>query len=130
MNIFALFEARVREAVEALTRAGQLPGGLDLGRVVVEPPRDASHGDLATNAALVLAKEARTNPKALGESLAAELRTDPRIAEASVAGPGFINLRLVPDIFHGVLRNALSEPEAFGRAQLPGGPDQRRVCFG
>jgi arginyl-tRNA synthetase len=122
MNIFALFEARVREAVEALTRAGQLPGGLDLGRVVVEPPRDASHGDLATNAALVLAKEARTNPKALGESLAAELRTDPRIAEASVAGPGFINLRLVSDIFHGVLRNALSEPEAFGRAQLPGGP--------
>ena len=71
MNIFALFEARVREAVEALTRAGQLPEGLDLGRVVVEPPRDPSHGDLATNAALVLAKEARTNPKALGEALAA-----------------------------------------------------------
>jgi arginyl-tRNA synthetase len=122
MNIFALFEARVREALEALTRAGQLPEGLDLGRVVVEPPRDHSHGDLATNAALVLAKEARTNPKALGESLAAELRADPRIVEASVAGPGFINLRLDPKIFHDVLRSALAEPEAFGRAQLPGGP--------
>ncbi|MGU3662822.1 arginine--tRNA ligase [Methylobacterium sp. A49B] len=122
MNIFALFEARVREAVEALTRAGQLPGGLDLGRVVVEPPRDPSHGDLATNAALVLAKEARTNPKALGEALAAELGTDPRIAEARVAGPGFINLRLDPKILHDVLRSALAEPEAFGRARLSGGP--------
>jgi len=121
MNIFALFEARVREAVEALTRAGQLPDGLDLGRVVVEPPRDPSHGDLATNAALVLAKEARTNPKALGEALAAELRADPRIAEVSVAGPGFINLRLVPEIFQTVLRSALTEPERFGRAQLSGG---------
>ncbi len=118
MNIFALFEVRVREAVEALTRAGQLPEGLDLGRVVVEPPRDPSHGDLATNAALVLAKEARTNPKALGEALAAELRTDPRIREVSVAGPGFINLRLDPAIFHAVLRSALSAPEAFGRAQM------------
>lgn len=122
MNIFALFEARVREAVEALTRSGQLPEGLDLGRVVVEPPRDPSHGDLATNAALVLAKEARTNPKALGEALAAELRADSRIAEISVAGPGFINLRLVPEIFQAVTRSALAEPGVFGRAQLPGGP--------
>ncbi|MDF2597886.1 MAG: arginyl-tRNA synthetase [Methylobacterium brachiatum] len=122
MNIFALFEARVREAVEALTRAGQLPEGLDLGRVVVEPPRDTTHGDLATNAALVLAKEARANPKALGEALAAELRTDPRILEASVAGPGFINLRLAPEIFHDVVRSALSDPETFGRARLHGGP--------
>ena len=122
MNIFALFEARVREAVEALTRAGQLPEGLDLGRVVVEPPRDTTHGDLATNAALVLAKEARANPKALGEALAAELRTDPRILEASVAGPGFINLRLAPEIFHDVVRSALSDPETFGRARLQGGP--------
>ncbi|CAA2160315.1 Arginine--tRNA ligase [Methylobacterium brachiatum] len=122
MNIFALFEARVREAVEALTRAGQLPEGLDLGRVVVEPPRDTTHGDLATNAALVLAKEARANPKALGEALAAEMRMDPRILEASVAGPGFINLRLAPEIFHDVVRSALSDPETFGRARLQGGP--------
>ena len=98
MNIFALFEARVREALEALTRSGTLPEGLDLARVVVEPPRDPAHGDLATNAALVLAKEARANPKALGEALAAELRADPRVTEASVAGPGFINLRLAPHV--------------------------------
>ncbi|TXN53826.1 arginine--tRNA ligase [Methylobacterium sp. WL18] len=104
-----------------LARAGMLPQGLDLGRVVVEPPRDTTHGDLATNAALVLAKEARTNPKALGEALAAELRADPRILEAGVAGPGFINLRLAPGIFQDVIRSALADPEQFGRAQLPGG---------
>jgi arginyl-tRNA synthetase len=121
MNIFTLFEARVREAVGALARDGRLPEGLDLGRVVVEPPREVAHGDLATNAALVLAKEARTNPKALGEALAEALRSDSRIVEASVAGPGFINLRLDPAIFHDVLRSALRDPEAFGRAQLPGG---------
>jgi arginyl-tRNA synthetase len=121
MNIFALFESRVREALGALVRSGHLPDGLDLSRVVVEPPRDASHGDLATNAALVLAKEARTNPKALGEALAAELRGDPRVVEASVAGPGFINLRLAPDTFHDVLRAALTEGEAYGRARIPGG---------
>ncbi|UYW24667.1 arginine--tRNA ligase [Methylorubrum extorquens] len=122
MNIFALFETRVREALESLTRSGRLPEGLDLSRVVVEPPRDAAHGDLATNAALVLAKEAKQNPKALGEALAEELRTDPRIVEASVAGPGFINLRLAPEVFQDVIRAALSEGENFGRGQMPGGP--------
>ena len=122
MNIFALFETRVREALESLTRSGLLPEGLDLSRVVVEPPRDPSHGDLATNAALVLAKEARQNPKALGEALAGELRADPRIVEASVAGPGFINLRLAPEVFHEVIRAALREGEAFGRGNMPGGP--------
>jgi arginyl-tRNA synthetase len=122
MNIFALFETRVREALESLTRSGLLPEGLDLSRVVVEPPRDPSHGDLATNAALVLAKEARQNPKALGEALAGELRADPRIVEASVAGPGFINLRLAPDVYHAVIRAALREGEAFGRGKMPGGP--------
>ncbi|SFL23730.1 arginine--tRNA ligase [Methylorubrum salsuginis] len=121
MNIFALFETRVREALEALTRSGTLPAGLDLSRVLVEPPRDPSHGDLATNAALVLAKEAKQNPKALGEALAAELRADPRIVEASVAGPGFINLRLAPEVFHEVIRATLRDGEAYGRAKMPGG---------
>ncbi|ACL57160.1 arginine--tRNA ligase [Methylobacterium nodulans] len=121
MNIFAAFEERIGEALASLTRAGQLPEGLDLGRVVVEPPRDPSHGDLATNAALVLAKEARTNPKALAERLAAELRSDPRVTEASVAGPGFLNLRLAPQVYGDVVRAALRAGEAFGRgAKQPG----------
>ncbi|PXW56899.1 arginine--tRNA ligase [Methylobacterium sp. B4] len=122
MNIFALFETRVREALESLIRSGRLPEGLDLSRVLVEPPRDPSHGDLATNAALVLAKEAKQNPKALGEVLAEELRADPRITEASVAGPGFINLRLAPGVFHEVIRAALREGDAYGRGNMPGGP--------
>ncbi|MGN7127158.1 arginine--tRNA ligase [Methylorubrum thiocyanatum] len=122
MNIFALFETRVREALESLTRSGRLPEGLDLSRVVVEPPRDPAHGDLATNAALVLAKDAKQNPKALGEALAEALRSDPRIVEASVAGPGFINLRLAPEVFHEVIRAALRDGEAFGRGNMPGGP--------
>lgn len=121
MNIFAAFEERIGEALATLTRAGQLPEGLDLGRVVVEPPRDPGHGDLATNAALVLAKEARTNPKALAELLAAELRQDPRVTKASVAGPGFLNLRLAPEVFAEVVRAALASGEAFGRgARRPG----------
>jgi arginyl-tRNA synthetase len=121
MNIFATFEARVRAAVQGLIQSGQLPEGLDLSRVVVEQPRDASHGDLATNAALVLAKEAKTNPKALGEALAAALRADPDVREASVAGPGFINLALAPEIFHAVVRAALTQGEAYGRGAMPGG---------
>ncbi|MEH3119816.1 MAG: arginine--tRNA ligase [Methylorubrum populi] len=122
MNIFALFETRVREALESLTRSGRLPEGLDLSRVLVEPPRDPAHGDLATNAALVLAKEAKQNPKALGEALAEALRTDPRVVEASVAGPGFINLRLAPEVFHDVIRAALKDGEAYGRGRMAGGP--------
>ncbi len=106
----------MREALEALTpRRSTLPEGSISGRVVVEPPRDPSHGDLATNAALVLAKEAKTNPKALGEALAAELRNDPRVAEASLAGPGFINLRLKPEVFLDVVRSVLAQPAQFGR---------------
>ncbi|MEH3147100.1 MAG: arginine--tRNA ligase [Methylobacterium frigidaeris] len=121
MNIFAVFEERIGEALESLTRAGSLPEGLDRRRVVVEPPRDASHGDLATNAAMVLAKEARSNPKALAELIAAELRADPRVTEASVAGPGFINLRLDPALFGDVVRAALGQGERYGRGTA-GGP--------
>ena len=129
MNIFALFEARVREALEALSRSGTLPEGLDLSRVVVEPPRDPSHGDLATNAALVLAKEAKANPKALGEALAAELRSDPRIASAEVAGPGFINLRLVPHVLQDVIRAVLADPEGFARRPAGSVPGKVNVEY-
>jgi len=71
---------------------------------------------------LVLAKDAKTNPRALGEALADELRADPRVAEVSLAGPGFINMRLKPGVFHDVVRAVLADPAGFGRARLPGGP--------
>ena len=116
MNIFGLFEKRVADALGRLAEAGRIPAGLDLSRVVVEPPRDPSHGDLATNAAMVLAKEAKTNPRALADLIAADLRDDPRVAKADVAGPGFINLTLAPHVYHEVVQAALADAEGFGRS--------------
>src|ERR671921_839912 len=116
MNIFAAFERRVAEALDRLAAAGSIPAGLDVGRVVVEPPRDPSHGDLATNAAMVLSKEARTNPRALADLLVADLQDDPRVTKVDVAGPGFINIRLDPQVLHEVLRTAVVDSSGFGRS--------------
>jgi arginyl-tRNA synthetase len=116
MNLFDVFTRRIAAALAALSERGALPGGLDLARVVVEPPRDASHGDLATNAAMALAREAGMNPRQLADLIAAELATDADIAAVSVAGPGFINLTLKPAIFTAVLKSALDQGDAFGKA--------------
>jgi arginyl-tRNA synthetase len=116
MNIFGLFEKRVADALARLARDGRIPSGLDASRVVVEPPRDPSHGDLATNAAMVLAKEARMNPRALADLLVADLRDDPRVTKVDVAGPGFINIRLDSKVLHEVLRAAVTDGNGFGRS--------------
>jgi arginyl-tRNA synthetase len=92
--IFHAFAGHVADALDALVAAGQLPEGLNRGAVTVESPRDPSHGDLATNAAMVLAKAAGTNPRALATLLVAELEKLPQVSKAEIAGPGFINLRL------------------------------------
>src|SRR5829696_5516505 len=120
MNIFRAFEARVGQALGRLAEGGKIPPGLDASRVLVEPPRDAAHGDLATNAALVLAKEARMNPRALAELLAGELRSDADIASAEVAGPGFLNLKLRPGVYREVMRAVLLQGKAFGRGEVFG----------
>src|SRR5437667_12858449 len=91
-NIFATVLDRVHAALAALTASGALPA-LDVSRVVVEPPRDASHGDMATNAAMVLAKDAGKKPRELAELIAEKLRADDLIAKVDVAGPGFNKLR-------------------------------------
>jgi arginyl-tRNA synthetase len=116
MNIFGLFEKRVADALGRLAEGAKIPSGLDVSRVVVEPPRDPSHGDLATNAAMVLAKEARMNPRALADLLVADLRDDPRVTSVDVAGPGFINMRLDPGVLHEVLRAAVMDRNGFGRS--------------
>lgn len=118
MNIFALFERRVADALDALASENSIPAGLDTLRVVVEPPRDPSHGDLATNAAMVLAKEAKTNPRALAKLIAGKLRDDSQVARVDIAGPGFINLALNPEIFHDVMRAALQQGSDYGRSDL------------
>src|SRR5215470_6571530 len=107
MNVFTLFTAHVRAAIEALAAAGVFPRPPDLDRIVVEPPRDAAHGDLATNAAMALAKDAGLKPRDLAERIAGELRKRPEITRVDVAGPGFINLTLAPSVWMQVLREAI-----------------------
>lgn len=116
MNIFADIRARVLDALTDMTAAGQLPDGLDFAAVAVEPPRDPAHGDMATNAAMVLAKPAGLKPREIAEALAARLADDPRIEAAEVAGPGFLNLRLAQDVWTEVLRAALDAGDDYGRA--------------
>ncbi|MBW0157756.1 arginine--tRNA ligase [Sedimentimonas flavescens] len=118
MNLFADIRIAVIAALDALVAEGQLPAGLDFANVAVEPPRDALHGDMATNAAMVLAKPAGAKPRDIAAALAAKLAADPRITSAEVAGPGFLNLRLDPAVWAEVTRAALIQGADFGRSDL------------
>ncbi|MEO1140652.1 MAG: arginine--tRNA ligase, partial [Pseudomonadota bacterium] len=121
MNLFTEIRAQVLAALEAMQADGALPEGLDMTNVAVEPPRDAAHGDMATNAAMVLAKPAGLKPRDIAETLATALLQDDRITSAEVAGPGFLNLRLAPSLWHDVLRAALSAGNDFGRSDMGAG---------
>ena len=103
-HLFADVLARVHAICAALAKDANWPDGIDFSRVVVEPPREASHGDMATNAAMVLAKEAKAKPRDLAEKIAARLSADPLVAKVDVAGPGFINLTLQPQAWADALR--------------------------
>jgi arginyl-tRNA synthetase len=118
MNIFAEFRALVVAELTALAADGQLPQGLDMAGVSVEPPRDPGHGDMMTNAAMVLSKAAGVAPRVLAEALAARLGRDARIAGVDVAGPGFLNLRLAPVVWQAVVRTALETGADFGRSTM------------
>ena len=118
MNIFAEFHARIAAILDRYGKEGRLPPGLDLKRFVVEPPRDPSMGDLACNAAMVYAKEAKSffaNPRQLATELAFELTQEPDVDQAEVAGPGFLNIRLKARVFADLLRVILVEGPDFGR---------------
>ena len=117
MNLFADIRGLVIDCLDAMVADGVLPEGLEMRAVSVEPPRDAAHGDMATNAAMVLAKPAKMNPRAIADALAAKLLDDNRIAVAEVAGPGFLNLRLVADVWQGVVKSALTDV-TFGQSTL------------
>ncbi|WP_438277952.1 arginine--tRNA ligase [Nitrobacter sp.] len=120
-HLFADVLARVHTACAALAEEGALPAGLDLSRIVVEPPRDASHGDMATNAAMVLAKDAKSKPRDLADRIATQLRADGLIDKAEIAGPGFINLTLKPQAWSDALRAVLREGEGYGRSAAGAG---------
>jgi arginyl-tRNA synthetase len=118
MNIFRYFGERVEAAVGSLVSEGVLPPGLDLSRITIEPPRDASHGDLSTNAAMVLAKPAGAKPRELADKIAARLATEEAVTEVTVAGPGFINLRLNPAFWLARIPDMLRAGNAYGASDL------------
>src|SRR5258706_5452915 len=120
-HLFANVLARVHAVCGALAAEGGWSAGVDLSRVVVEPPRDPAHGDMATNAAMVLAKEARTKPRDLAEQIAARLRADDLIGSVDVAGPGFINLTLKASAWSDALLTVLREGSSYGRSAMGAG---------
>ena len=121
MTLYTRFAAHIDAALDTLTEAGLLPAGLDRKNVTVEPPRDASHGDLATNAAMVLAKPAKTNPRVLADALVVELGKIESVDSASVAGPGFINMKLTDDAWRGELAAVPVAGADYGRSTLGDG---------
>jgi arginyl-tRNA synthetase len=118
MNPFALFTGYVRKIVESLANMEAINGTGDLSRIVVEPPRDQSHGDLATNAAMVLSKDVGKKPRELALLIAQKLLEFPQVNKAEVAGPGFINISLAPEFWLDVLRTVLKVGKNYGRGDL------------
>jgi arginyl-tRNA synthetase len=118
VSLFTRFSNHVNHALDTLVAAGVLQGELDRTNIAVEPPRDTSHGDLAINAAMVLAKPARMNPRALAELLIAELSKISSVASAEIAGPGFINLRLTDDVWLDELNEISQAGDDYGRAGM------------
>ena len=121
MNLFTDIRSLVIDSLAALTAEGVLPEGLSFDNVAVEPPRDPAHGDMATNAAMVLAKPAKAKPRDIAEALAAHLAKDERITSAEVAGPGFLNLRLADGVWQGVLASVLEGGLSYGRSDMGAG---------
>lgn len=121
MNIFAEIKALVVQSLDVMVADGALPSDLSYTNVTVEPPRDAAHGDMATNAAMVLAKSAKMKPRDIADALAAHLVADARVDDAQVAGPGFLNLRLNPSVWVDVLHAILTDQAGYGRATTGAG---------
>ncbi|MDB9880724.1 arginine--tRNA ligase [Planktomarina temperata] len=121
MNLFAEIRSLVIDSLQQMQAQGDLPDGLSFDAVTVEPPRDAAHGDMATNAAMVLAKPSSSRPRDIAQRLATLLSADPRLASVEVAGPGFLNLRLASTLWADVLRAILADPSGYGRATVGAG---------
>jgi arginyl-tRNA synthetase len=117
-HLFADVLSRVQDVCRALADTGVLPAGLDLSRIVVEPPRDAAHGDMATNAAMVLAKDAKAKPRDLAGQIATLLRADALIEAVEIAGPGFINMTLKPGVWPRVLASVVRDGRAYGQSRI------------
>ncbi len=121
MNVFTHFRGVIEAALNGLSASGDLPDGLDYKNLTVEPPRDASHGDLATNAAMVLSKQAKSNPRVIAGLLAPALEANADIASVEIAGPGFINMRLAPSFWQSQIDTILSAGLGYGESKLGAG---------
>ena len=121
MNLFRDFQTKIVAALDGMVANGALPAGLDFSRVAVEPPRDPAHGDLATNAAMVLSKPAGQAPRTLAAALVPVLTALPDVVAVEIAGPGFINLRLAESFWHGRLAAAIAAGDVYGRSSLGNG---------
>ena len=120
-TVYAAYAAKIDSILAALEAEGTLPPGTSRNNVTVEPPRDPSHGDLATNAAMVLAKPAKTNPRALAEAIVAKLSADPTVTSAEIAGPGFINLRLDAQVWLDEVAAIAELGDAYGKSSIGDG---------
>ncbi len=130
MNLFSEYRSRIVQAVDELCSSGVLPNDLDTSRVSVEPPREAEHGDLATNAAMVLAKQAGLKPRDLAEHIAEKLRADAQVTGVEIAGPGFINIRLESVAWRAVLAEVLAQGEVYSdRWHNDSGPTSMLAIF-
>jgi arginyl-tRNA synthetase len=118
MNLFGYFQSVVRAELDAMVAAGELPAGLDFSRVNAEPPRDASHGDVATNAAMVVAKPAGLSPRALADKLLYRLAKNDDVLSVAVAGPGFINLKLKETFWPKILASIIAKGETYGHSDI------------
>ncbi len=116
MNVFEVFTKRIDAVVRRVAEAGFGAADPDLSKIVVEPPRDPTHGELSTNAAMVLAKPLRTKPRDLAEAFAEGLRGDPDIERIDIAGPGFINLTLTADFWRRFLADLIRSGADYGRS--------------
>ena len=123
MNLFADVEARVLAALEQLKSEGKLPSDLEIPAFEASTPREASHGDVAVNAAMVIAKPAKMKPRDIADALKAKLEADPIIAKVDVAGPGFINLTLKPEVWHGLIRTMVAAGSSYAGGSVGGGAD-------
>ncbi|MEK1895898.1 MAG: arginine--tRNA ligase [Rhizobium sp.] len=121
MNLFTDFDARIKTALEQIDLVKEKRSEVDFGRIAIEPPRDPSHGDVATNAAMVLAKPLGTNPRALAEIITAKLKEDADVADVSVAGPGFINIKLSVGYWQRLLASMIEAGTDYGRSALGAG---------
>ena len=121
MNLYQHFRDVVVRIVNGLADEGSLPAGINTARVSVEPPREAFHGDITTNAAMVLAKAAGMPPRELAEMLTDRLSGVEWISDTDIAGPGFVNMRLMPEFWHGCLKEILLAGTAYGDSSLGGG---------